>query len=158
KTYQIADQLRGSIKNGKIQFNAGIQADYTSQDNDSRNNYTGTFQFASLYDYCYAYYLAFGAFNGVNCEPTRAIVENALANGAIPTYTRGDIAIPITGTPTQFSKRFGDSRLFASQGEISAFVESTLRLTKKFSTQVGLRYQAQEHLRDYNNISPRINT
>src|SRR5262249_55715012 len=66
-SYQVADQIRGTLKNGKIQFNGGIQFDYDSNFNNSRNNYVGTFEFASLHDYCYAYYLVFGVYNGVNC-------------------------------------------------------------------------------------------
>jgi hypothetical protein len=49
--------------------------------NDSRNNYLGTYQFASLHDYCVA-----EGFIGTQCQITQGYVEEAAALGIIPTF------------------------------------------------------------------------
>jgi hypothetical protein len=154
RSFQIADQLRATL--GKWQFNTGIEINRNSRNNISENNYNGRFEFASLYDYCYAYSLAFGGFSGVNCESTRAIVDAAAISGTTPTFVNSQgMSVPITGRATRFTRRFGDASMPVSQTDLSAYFEGTTRATNRLSLQLGLRYQAQQHLRDYNNLSPR---
>src|SRR5262245_41155046 len=97
-------------------------------------------------------------YSGANCQATQSIVEAADMNGVLATFvnSRGT-AVPITGIPTKFTKRSGDASMPVSQAEFNAFFETTRRVTQKLSMQLGLRYQAQQHLRDYNNFSPRLN-
>src|SRR5207247_4373239 len=74
RSFQLADQLRGQFKNGKLQVNSGVQIDYNSDSSFSESNYAGTFNYSSLRDYCLSSYRSFGAFNVPNCENTRAPV------------------------------------------------------------------------------------
>jgi carboxypeptidase family protein len=154
RSYQLADQLRGQI-NSKMQINTGIELNLNSNDNFSQNNYNGSFSYSSLYDFCYAYFKAFGNYNNwTNCAPTSAAV---LANPTNPTFVNsaGNV-ISITGRPTQFTQRAGDPNIAASLRDASAYFETTLRLAKKFQMQAGVRYQIQQYVRDYNNVAPRI--
>jgi hypothetical protein len=153
KSFQLADQVRAVLgKNGKYQINAGVEADYNLDYNSSQSNYFGTYTFASLYDYCYA-----TNFAGVNCQPAQTIVNNALALGITPTYTDSlGRQIPITGRPTQFTLTSGNALINVNQFEFSTFFESVIRVTPKLAAQVGLRYQVQAHLKDYNNLGPRL--
>ena len=156
KSFQFADQLRAS--RGKWQFNSGVEVNYNSRNNVSENNYAGTFEFSSLHDYCYAHFLALGFYEGVNCQATGDIVDAARANGTVPKFVNSfGQEVVITGVPTRFTRRSGDARMPVSQTEFAAYFETTWRATSKFAAQMGLRYQAQQHLRDYNNISPRLN-
>jgi hypothetical protein len=156
KSFQFADQLRAS--RGKWQFNSGVEVNYNSRNNVSENNYAGTFEFSSLHDYCFANFLALGFYEGVNCQVTGGIVDAARANATVPAFVNSfGQEVVITGVPTRFTRRSGDARMPVSQAEFSAYFETTWRATSKFAAQMGLRYQAQQHLRDYNNISPRLN-
>ena len=156
KSFQFADQLRAS--RGKWQFNSGVEVNYNSRNNASENNYNGTFEFSSLNDYCYAHFLALGFYEGVNCQVTQSIVSAAQANRTAPKFVNSfGQEVAITGVPTRFTRRSGDSRMPVSQTEFTAYFETTWRATAKFAAQMGLRYQAQQHIRDYNNISPRVN-
>jgi len=155
-SFQFADQLRTTL--GKFQINSGIQFDYQDRFSEAFNNYVGTFEYASLHDYCYAYFLAFGSYNWQNCLPTQALVEAAIANGETPSFVNSfGTAVPITGTPTRFTRRSGDATLSVNQAEFSAYFEAVVRATEKLAVQMGLRYQAQQHLKDYNNLGPRLN-
>jgi len=155
KTFQIENQLRTQI--GRWQINTGIDANYDSRFNSAENNYVGTFEFAGLHDYCYAHFLAFGFYNGVNCQATQALVDEANANGVPPRFINSSgQEVLITGAPTLFTKRSGDPTMSVSQGEIAAYFEATWRATQRLQMRMGLRYQAQQHLRDYNNLGPRL--
>jgi len=147
--YSFANQIRGSSRDGKWQYNTGIELQRTDNYGFSESNYLGTFTFSSLHDYCIA-----TDFAGVNCEPTKAIVDSALAQGIQPLDERGR---PITGTPVTFTQTSGNPELQVQQTEFSAFLETTWRATSRLQTQMNLRYQSQTHLRDYNNVDPRIN-
>jgi hypothetical protein len=153
RSYQIANQLRTSRAEGKWQINTGVELNYDQTNSISQSNYLGTYTFSSLQDYCKA-----TNFEGINCQETRAIVETAAAEGIAPTYLNslGEV-VTITGVPTQFTRTSGDPQLRVSQMQFNAFFENTLRLTQKFNAQIGVRYQAQNHLSDYNNIGPRVN-
>ncbi|MCZ2073796.1 MAG: TonB-dependent receptor [Bryobacterales bacterium] len=78
-----------------------------------RNNFGGTYQFASLEDY-------------------------------------------VAGRPLSYTVRVGepDMDFFYWQG--SAFFQDDVKLSSRLTLGLGLRYDAQGHLGDYNNIAPRL--
>ena len=63
---QVEDRLRWERRGWSLQ--AGFKARYSRRYSLSEDNYNGTFDFASLHDYCLATGLS-----GVNCEPTPRI-------------------------------------------------------------------------------------
>src|SRR5688572_249666 len=128
------------------------EANYHKNHSDSRNNYLGTYRFSSLHDYCYAENFPTGA----ECDKTRDIVNDALANGTIPMFSTAGGQIPITGVPTQFTITIGNPILDVSQAEYAAYVQGEWRFNPRAQLSFGTRYQAQQHLDDYNNIAPTL--
>ncbi len=59
-------------------------------------------------------------------------------------------------TPLQFTRTAGDPRLDVNQFEFASFVQSELKVSKKFNLQMGVRYEAQTNISDHNNIDPRV--
>jgi uncharacterized membrane protein YgcG len=105
-----------------------------------------------LHDYCYA-----ENFPGTNCEETRALVDAALMSGTIPTFTTSTGAvIPITGVPTQFRITVGNPVIDVHQADFNAYLQGEWRLAQRAQLSFGARYQAQQHLNDYNNIAPTL--
>ena len=99
---------------------AGLEERYTRRYSLSEDNYNGTFDFASLHDYCLATGLS-----GVNCEPTRRIVDDARARGAAPTYVNGrGEAVEITGAPATFTQTSGNGELDIAEAAFESFFES----------------------------------
>lgn len=60
------------------------------------------------------------------------------------------------GRPSIFSQSAGTRRARIWQAQIGAFVQDDIRLGKNFILSLGLRYELQNNLRDFNNFSPRI--
>jgi len=135
---------------------------------DSRNNYLGTYQFASLHDYCVA-----EGFIGTQCQITQGYVEEAAALGMIPTFcvqpgtgiehANLDCAdfvngrgIPISGVATSFRITTGNPVFDVRQNEYAAYMQGEWRLMPRAQLSFGARYQAQQHLDDYNNIAPTV--
>jgi hypothetical protein len=149
--YQIANTVRWQPAR-KLTLTMEGRADYHDNHSDNRNNYLGTYTFASLHDYCYA-----ENFPGTNCEETRNLIEAAEAAGLFPTFTTpGGSVLPITGVPTQFRITIGNPVLDVKQAEFSAFVQGEYRIAPRAQLSFGARYQAQQHLDDYNNIAPTL--
>ncbi|MCH8268754.1 MAG: carboxypeptidase regulatory-like domain-containing protein [Acidobacteria bacterium] len=58
--------------------------------------------------------------------------------------------------PTTFTINSGDPRLDTNQFELSAFLQSDLRLKPNLTLSFGLRYEAQTNIGDKNNFDPRL--
>ena len=139
-----------------LSIKAGFDGRYTRDRSESFDNFNGTFEFASLHDYCFAI-----GFSGINCQETMRIVDDALALGITPTFTikrdgREDRIVEITGVPTKYSENQGDPLLETTQFEGAWFIQSDFRLTPRFTIGLGLRYEAQSNLDDSNNLDPRL--
>jgi Carboxypeptidase regulatory-like domain len=147
--FSLANQIRASSPDGKWRFNTGIELERAERYSYSENNYLGTYTFSSLHDYCIS-----TDFDGINCEVTKALIDDAKAQGIEPLDERGR---PITGIPVTFTQTSGDPEIQLWQTEFTAFLETTLRMTPRLQMQMNLRYQAQTHLDDFNNVDPRIN-
>jgi hypothetical protein len=142
---------------------------------DSRNNYLGTYQFASLHDYCVAEAQSRGEFIGTQCQITKAYIDEAelidpdfvpvfcvqpgtgteSSNLACNTPGNGR-AIPISGVATSFRITAGTPVIEVQQAEFAAYMQGEWRLAPRAQLSFGARYQAQQHLDDYNNIAPTL--
>ena len=133
----------------------GYDGNYQRITSDTRNNFNGTFEFASFHDYCYA-----TGFSGVNCQETMRIVDRAIDLGIPPTYTvatfSGDREVEITRVPTKFTVNGGESLQEVSQFQSSAFLQSDWRLANALTLSFGARYEWQQNLGDHNNLDPRF--
>ena len=149
--YVVGNTLRFQATR-KLMLTMAAEADYHESKSNSRNNYLGTYRFASLHDYCYA-----ELFPGTNCEETRQIVEEANANGIAASFIGpGGSVIPITGVPTQFTVTVGNPEIAVHQAEYNAYIQGEWRVTPRAQVSFGARYQVQQHLKDYNNIAPTL--
>jgi hypothetical protein len=60
------------------------------------------------------------------------------------------------GWPSQFSITAGQQLTAFSQLDAGVFVQDDWRASPRLSVNLGLRYEAQTHLRDWGNIAPRV--
>jgi hypothetical protein len=78
------------------------------------------------------------------------------ANNFFGTYTFSTLDSYLAGKPITFTMNQGDPLIFVSQFEFGAFVQTDIKLSDRLLISPGLRYQIQNHLKDYNNIDPRM--
>lgn len=148
---QVEDRLRWERRGWSLQ--AGFEARYSRRYSRSEDNYNGTFDFASLHDYCLATGLS-----GVNCEPTRQLVEDARTRGAAPTYVNGrGQAVEITGAPATFTLTSGNGELDIAEAAVESFVQADRGFGERASVRLGLRYEATNHSVDYLRLNPTVN-
>jgi hypothetical protein len=157
RDYVIANQVQWQAARN-LTLTMAAEGNYHKNHSDSQNNYQGTYNFSSLHDYCYAEaIIANGNFTGTACEATRLLVEEANANGTVPTFlSRSGQPIPITGVPSQFRITVGNPVIQVSQAEFAAYIQGEWRMSPRAQLSFGARYQAQQHLNDYNNIGPTL--
>ena len=148
---QLEDQLR--FERGEWNFRFGLEGIYRKDNSTSENNYNGTFEFASLHDYCDA-----TNFAGVNCQETEAIVTAAEAAGVSPTYrdARGR-EVRITGAPTTFTQRSGNANFAISRIALETYFQADRAFGERASLRLGVRYEAANHSVDYLRASPTVN-
>ncbi len=149
--FQVEDRLR--LERGEWNLQFGGEFQYRKSANLSENNYNGTYDFASLHDYCRA-----TAFDGVNCLPTQRIVEAALAEGRVPTYldARGR-PVEITGIPTTFTQTSGNGQLNINRVGGDVFVQADRGFGERASLRMGLSYALTNQSRDFLRINPTMN-
>jgi hypothetical protein len=83
-TVRLDNDLRLERAGWNLRWGGRLQ--YDRERNIDRDNFNGTFEFASLHDYCLATGLT-----GVNCAGTQQIVNAAAAQGIVPTYSPGTV-------------------------------------------------------------------
>lgn len=149
--FQLEERLR--LERGSWNLQLGGEVLYRRIVSDSQNNFNGTFEFASLHDYCYA-----TDFAGINCQATRQIVEDAIAAGIMPAYqdARGR-DVTITGVPTTFTQASGNSRFEFNELGFNAFFQADRQFGDRASLRMGVRYEATNHSLDYWRVSPTVN-
>jgi hypothetical protein len=149
--YQLEDRLR--LERGDWNFQIGGEAEYRKNESISENNYNGTFDFASLHDYCYA-----TEFVGVNCAPTERIVNQALSDGETPSFLDARRRpVEITGTPTTFTQTSGNGRLDINRVGFRIFAQADRAFGERASLRMGLSYELTNQSVDYLRINPTIN-
>ena len=148
---QLEDQLR--FERGEWNFRFGFEGIYRKDNSTSENNYNGTFEFASLHDYCDA-----TNFAGVNCQETAAIVTAAEAAGIAPNYrdARGR-EVRITGAATTFTQRSGNANFDISRIALETYFQADRAFGERASLRLGVRYEAANQSVDYLRASPAVN-
>jgi hypothetical protein len=79
--------------------------------------------------------------------------ERMNANG---TFVFASLADYRNNRPTTFSKRTGDPQVEFSQHQFGFYWLDDFKLHKNFSLAFGLRYEAQNNVKDKNNFAPRV--
>jgi hypothetical protein len=150
-SFRVDDTLR--LQRGAWNFELGGILQYGHERNVDQDNYNGTFEFASLHDYC----LATGLI-GASCSETARIVAAARAGGIAPTYfdARGREAA-LTGVPVTFTQAFGNAELEFSEVGFNTHIQADRRFGRTASLRLGLRYQGTNHSRDFLRTNPTAN-
>ena len=148
---QVEDRLRWQRRGWS--FEAGLEAWYEKNHSTSENNYNGSFDFASLHDYCRA-----TDFFGSNCQPTQVLVSDALARGVTPTYVngRGD-TVEVTGVPTTYTVTSGNAVLDITELGVESFLQADRGFGDNASLRLGVRYEATNHSVNFWRLSPTVN-
>jgi hypothetical protein len=60
------------------------------------------------------------------------------------------------GRPTSYTRRIGDPNIRYRNVQAGIYVQDDIRVRKSLTLSPGVRYEAQTHLRDYNNFGPRF--
>jgi hypothetical protein len=91
---------------------------------------------------------------GTLIEINRFVSDNA--SNYLGTYTFESIDAYNAGQPRTYTRRIGDPRLRFSSAEAGVYVEDDVRIRKGLTVTPGVRYEAQAHVSDYNNVGPRF--
>jgi hypothetical protein len=72
------------------------------------------------------------------------------------TYTFDSLAAFQEGRPTSYSRRIGDPLIDTFNTMDGIYIQDDIRVRKNLTLSPGIRYEVQNHVRDYNNVSPRL--
>ena len=72
------------------------------------------------------------------------------------TYTFESIDAFLAGKPRSYTIRTGDPNIAYKNMQASYYLQDDLRIRKNLTLSPGVRYEAQTHLSDINNIGPRV--
>ena len=75
---------------------------------------------------------------------------------ATGTFTFSSLDAYLAGQPIQFTRREGDPLVEYSQWQGAIYVQDDIRLRKNLMVSAGLRYEAQSHASDFDNLAPRL--
>jgi len=148
-SYQFGDLLM--YTGSRMAMRVGFDGSHTRNWSDSRNNYNGTFNFASLYDYCG---VAFD-FAGTQCQIELANEQARKEVFEANPENQGQ-TLDITPHIENFSQRFGVSESQVSQFQGAGFVQTDFRVRNDLTLSFGARYEWQQNLEDHNNLDPRF--
>jgi len=82
--------------------------------------------------------------------------ESDNTSNYLGTYTFESIDAYNAGQPRSYTRRVGDPRLRFSYAQAGVYVEDDIRVRKGLTLTPGVRYEAQAHMSDYNNVGPRF--
>ena len=112
-----------------MSLRAGFQGNYESENANSLSGHNGTFRFSRL----------------------ECLSPDAVDPGEDP--CEGAFS---AGRPIRYSINQGDPELDVSEFESSAFLQTDFRMSQRLTMSLGMRYQTQKNLDDYNNFAPRL--
>src|SRR5436190_9049350 len=72
------------------------------------------------------------------------------------TYTFTDLITYHLGTPRSYTRRIGDPNIAYKNLQAGVYLQDDIRIRKNLTLSPGVRYEAQTHLSDYNNVGPRV--
>ena len=72
------------------------------------------------------------------------------------TYTFDNLAAYLANQPSNYTRRVGDPAIAYGAAQGSVYIQDDIRVRKNLTLSPGLRYEVQTHVRDYNNVGPRI--
>ena len=72
------------------------------------------------------------------------------------TYTFDSLDAYAAGLPTTFTRRIGDPHISYSNWQAGFYVQDDIRVSKNLTLSPGVRFEAQTHMGDRNNIGPRF--
>jgi hypothetical protein len=72
------------------------------------------------------------------------------------TFTFSSLDAYVAGTPLNYRVTQGDPSLAIRQLEMAGFFQTDVRLSSQLMLMFGTRYEAQQNLKDYNNLDPRF--
>ena len=72
------------------------------------------------------------------------------------TYTFENLAAYEAGRPRSYTRRIGDPNLRYNSLQGSIYAQDDIRVRRNVTLSGGLRYEAQTHVNDYNNVMPRL--
>jgi hypothetical protein len=78
------------------------------------------------------------------------------ASNYLGTYTFENLDAFNAGRPRSFTRRIGDPNISYWNLQAGFYVQDDIRVRKSLTLSPGVRYEAQTHLRDYNNVGPRF--
>jgi hypothetical protein len=115
---------------------------------DTRNS----FQFADALSWSHGKHLVKTGF-AIPDLSRRALNDQGNFTGTFQFYSLQDY---LAGRPFSFSRRQGDGRLVYWQEQVGLFVQDDVRIRPNLSLGLGLRYEWQNYLHDFNNLGPRL--
>ncbi|HET7697060.1 MAG TPA: carboxypeptidase regulatory-like domain-containing protein [Vicinamibacterales bacterium] len=72
------------------------------------------------------------------------------------TYTFESLEAFLAGTPRSYTQRIGDPNIRYFNMQAGWYLQDDIRVRKNLTLSPGIRYEAQTHLRDYDNVGPRF--
>jgi hypothetical protein len=142
-----------SIAQGTHSLKFGARVRDTSDDNNSQNNFGGTFTFG-------------GVANAPNLDANNNLIPGTGSILSLESYRRTlyfaslgytpDQIRVLGGLPSQFSITTGTPYLNVKLVDAGFFAMDDWRFRPNLTFSFGLRYEVQNHLSDYSNIAPRF--
>lgn len=150
-TVRLDNDLR--LERGEWNLRWGGLLQWDKERNVDRDNFNGTFEFASLHDYCMA-----TGFAGINCADTQQIVNAAITQGLAPAYVDASgREVEIVGEPVTFTQAFGNADLRFSELSFNTHVQGDRQFGERASLRLGVRYEGTNHSRDFLRLDPTVN-
>lgn len=129
-----------AIEHGSHYIRAGGRYRLYRESNYSNAGYNGQFTFPNITAY--------------------QITEQGLADGESDSQIRGTCVTTSTGTvcggATQFSLTAGKPSASVYTGDLGLYADDAWKVAKRFTLDLGLRYESQSAIPDHNNLAPRV--
>jgi hypothetical protein len=77
-------------------------------------------------------------------------------NNYLGTYTFESLEAFEVGRPRSYTRRIGDPNIRYSDVQGGIYVQDDARVRRNLTLSAGVRYEAQSHLDDFNNVAPRV--
>jgi hypothetical protein len=72
------------------------------------------------------------------------------------TYTFESLDAFLAGQPRSYTRRVGDPNIRYTNTQGGIYIQDDARVRRNLTLSAGVRYEAQTHVRDFNNVAPRV--